>query len=396
MIRTRPVSIFVGLAVLAGTPILGQLRDPHSEHQSATGVFRSVEHNYRLVTVAENLEHPWAIAFLPGGDVLVTERPGRLRIIRNDTLLPDSVPGVPEVLARGQGGLMDVVPHPDFASNRFLYLSYSKPTGERQATSAVIRGRFVNDTLTDVEEIFVAVSQGNGHYGCRLAFDADGYLFITTGDRQAPPRGDLATHPAQDLSNHHGTVNRIHDDGRVPEDNPFVGREGAQPEIWSYGHRNPQGLVIDHSTSNIWVTEHGPQGGDELNLVLPGRNYGWPVIGFGVNYRSGQAIHEGTHHEGMEQPAFVWVPSIAASGLALYKGDAFPRWRGNLFAGGLAGEKISRFTLDGEEVIVDETLVHRMGRIRDVREGPDGYIYIAIDGNGGEPTQILRLEPADS
>ncbi|MEE3274511.1 MAG: PQQ-dependent sugar dehydrogenase, partial [Acidobacteriota bacterium] len=200
MIRTRPVSIVVGLAVLAGTPILGQLPDSNSEHQSTTGVFRSVEHNYRLVTVADNLEHPWAIAFLPDGDVLVTERPGRLRIIRNDTLLPDSVPGVPEVLARGQGGLMDVVPHPDFALNRFLYLSYSKPTGERQATTAVIRGRFENDTLTDVEEIFVAVSQGNGHYGCRLAFDPDGYLFITTGDRQAPPRGDLATHPAQDLS----------------------------------------------------------------------------------------------------------------------------------------------------------------------------------------------------
>ena len=191
-------------------------------------------------------------------------------------------------------------------------------------------------------------------------------------------------------------MNRIHDDGRVPEDNPFIGQDGVQPEIWSYGHRNPQGLVIDHSTSNIWITEHGPQGGDEVNLVLPGRNYGWPVIGFGVNYRSGQAIHEGTHREGMEQPAFVWVPSIGASGLTLYKGDAFPRWRGNLFAGGLSGEKISRFTLDGEEVVMDETLVHRMGRIRDVREGLDGYIYIAIDGNSNEPTQILRLEPAGS
>jgi glucose/arabinose dehydrogenase len=357
-------------------------------------VIPSTHHDYRVVTVAEGLINPWSIAFLPSGDMLVTERPGRLRIVRDGRLLPDPVPGVPDVLAQGQGGLLDVVAHPDFASNRLIYLSFSKPVpGEEGATTAVVRGRFDNDRLTDVEEIFEAVSRGRGHYGSRIAFDGQGHVFISVGDRQAPSTGDLEAHPAQDLSNHHGTIIRLHDDGRVPDDNPFVGQAGARPEIWSYGHRNAQGLAVHPETGDLWANEHGPQGGDELNRVTPGANYGWPVIGFGVNYRSGTTIHEGTHREGMESPIHVWVPSIATSGLLIYTGDRFPRWRGNMFVGGLAGEQLARLELDGTTVRHEETLARGMGRIRDVRQGPDGYIYLAIDHRGGEPTSIVRLEP---
>jgi glucose/arabinose dehydrogenase len=335
------------------------------------------------------------MAFLPGGDLLVTERPGRLRLVRNGQLVAEPVSGVPAVLAQGQGGLLDVVLHPNFASNSLIYLSFSKPLVEgRGATTAVIRARYENARLSDVQEIFEAVSRGAGHYGSRLAFDRQGFLFITIGDRQAPPSGDLEAHPAQDLSNHHGTVVRLHDDGRVPADNPFVGREGARPEIWSYGHRNQQGLVIHPETGDIWATEHGPQGGDELNLIRPGLNYGWPVVGYGVNYRSGATIHVGTHREGMEPPVHIWVPSIATSGLLLYTGDRFPAWRGNLFVGGMAGEQLARLTLDGQRVVNEETLVQGRGRIRDVRQGPDGFIYLAIDDRQGRPRSILRLEPA--
>jgi aldose sugar dehydrogenase len=361
-----------------------------------TTVYRSAEHDYRVVTVAEGLVNPWSIAFLPGGDMLLTERPGRLRIVRKGKLLPAAVDGLPKVFAEGQGGLLDVVPHPNFASNRLLYISYSKPgAAPTQSNTAVIRGRFENDRLTGVQQIFESVAQGRGHYGCRLAFDRNGYLFLTLGDRQVAPSGNLDAHPAQDLSNHHGVIVRIHDDGRVPADNPFVKRAGALPEIWSYGHRNPQGLAIHPGTGEIWANEHGPQGGDELNLIQPGRNYGWPVIGFGVNYQTGQAIHSGTHREGMEQPVKVWVPSIGISGLMFYTGDRFPRWKGNLFAGGMAGALLSRLTLEGQRVTGEETLVQRQGRIRDVRQGPDGYIYLAIDNREGQPTPVVRLEPAE-
>ncbi len=357
-------------------------------------VMRSAFHDYRVVTVADGLEHPWAIAFLPDGDILITERPGRLRIVRDGTLLPDPVSGTPEVYAQGQGGLLDVVPHPDFASNRLLYLSYSKPYADDDgATTAIIRGRFENDRLTNVEELFVANSHGNGHYGSRIVFDGNGYIFFSVGDRQAPSRGDLEAHPAQDRTNHHGTINRLHEDGRIPTDNPFVNESDVEPSIWSFGHRNPQGLAIDPATGNIWATEHGPQGGDELNLIRRGANYGWPVIGFGVNYRSGTVIHEGTHREGMEQPVDVWVPSIATSGLLFYSGEAFPEWRGNVFAGGLAGQQVARLTMDGEEVIDEETLAQRIGSVRDVRQGPDGLIYLAIDHRRGELTAVVRLEP---
>ena len=386
MIRT-------GLAVAAcstllAAPVLGQ-----APGEATT--LKSLHHDYRVVTVAEGLVNPWSMAFLPGGDILVTERPGRLRLIRGGKLLEAPVQGVPQVVARGQGGLLDVVLHPNFASNGLVYLSYSKPMGDStQSTTAVARGRFENDRLTGVEDIFVADTRGApGHYGSRLAFSRDGFLFVTVGDRMVPPSGDLAAHPAQNVTNHHGTINRIHDDGRVPSDNPFVGREGAKGEIWSFGHRNAQGLLVHPESGDVWATEHGPQGGDELNLIKKGVNYGWPVVGFGVNYRTGAAIHSGTTKEGMEPPAHVWVPSIAVSGLLLYTGDKFPAWKGSIFAGGMAGEQLARLTLDGQKPELAEVLVRRHGRIRDVRQGPDGLIYLAIDNRQGQPTPIVRLEP---
>ena len=385
MVRT-PARVFValGLFLFVAKPVLGQ-----------GPVLRSAHHDFRVVTVADGLIGPWSIAFLPGGDILITEKSGRLRLVRNGILRMEPIGGVPAVLDQGQGGLMDVVPHPDFESNQFVYLTYSKPIGDgSEATTALGRGRFVNDRLMDFEDIFVSQTRGRaGHFGSRLAFDADGYIFVTVGERQIPSSGDLEAHPAQDITNHHGTVNRLNDDGSVPTDNPFAGQGDARPEIWSYGHRNPQGLAIHPETGDIWITEHGPQGGDELNRILPGLNYGWPVIGYGVNYGSGLAIHEGTRREGIESPTYFWVPSIATAGLMVYTGDLFPEWKGNIFAGGLAGQQMARLTMEGQRVAQEETLLQGLGRVRDIRQSPDGYIYVSIDGRA-QPSAVVGLEPA--
>ncbi|HEU4997137.1 MAG TPA: PQQ-dependent sugar dehydrogenase [Gemmatimonadaceae bacterium] len=391
----KTVLSLTGLVLLASCATSART-DVAVQPQGSAAVVRTAEHDFRIVTVAEGLVNPWSMAFLPGGDMLVTERPGRLRIIRNGKLLPDPVSGLPKLRVGGQGGLLDVVPHPDFATNHLIYFSYAKPSADTlQGTTAVARARFENDCLNDVQEIFEAKvwSTGRGHHGSRLAFDRQGYLYITLGDRQVPPAGNLEAHPAQDLTNHFGKTIRLHDDGRVPADNPFVNRTDARPEIWTYGHRNMQGLVIHPVTGDVFTTEHGPQGGDELNFIQPGRNYGWPVIGFGVNYRTGAAIHSGTHRDGMEQPIHVWVPSIGTSGLMIYTGDRFPQWKGNFFAGGMAGEQLVRLTVDGRRVVSTELVVQRKGRIRDVRQGPDGLIYLAIEDREGKPTPIVRLEP---
>jgi glucose/arabinose dehydrogenase len=382
MMRRVLSVLAVAVAVSAGTPIFGQ------------SVLRSALHDYRVVPILEPLVQPWSIAFLPGGDMLITERPGRLRIVRNGKLLPAPVDGVPAVFHSSQGGLLEVAPHPNFATNRLLYLTYSKGD-DKQSTTALIRGRFEKDRLTDVQQLFESISQGRGHFGGKIAFDKNGYLFLSLGDRQVAPAGKLEAHPAQDLSNHHGKMIRLHDDGRVPADNPFVNRAGARPEIWSYGHRNVQGLAIHPETGDIWANEHGPQGGDELNRILPGLNYGWPVIGYGVNYTTGLAIHAGTHQKGMEQPMHIWVPSIGISGLMIYTGDRFPQWRGNFFVGGMAGQRLVRLTMKGTRAVNEEALVPQMGRIRDVRQGPDGLIYLVTDDRDGKPTPIYRVEPVE-
>lgn len=402
--------------VLTTIAATGPLAAQRTADPVASGeVIQSAWHDFRVVEIADGLINPHSIAFLPNGDVLVTERPGRLRIIRDDVLLPDPVEGLPPILALGQGamslngleqaGLREVRLHPDFEQNRLLYLSYVKPGAGGLGTLAVARGRYEDDRLSNVEEIFHAYAHGNGSerssmWGGRLAFDGEGYLFITLGDRQWPSVGDLEQHPAQQLFNHNGTTLRIHDDGRVPDDNPFVGQGDARPEIWTYGHRNAQGLAIHPETGEAWLNEHGPQGGDEVNRLVPGGNYGWPVVGFGVNYRSGSAIHAGTRAEGMEMPTHVWVPSIGVSGMLFYGGAAFPEWRGDIVVGGMSGQRLVRLHVDGVVIDREEVLLQNVGRIRDVAESPEGHLYLAIDGGtrweDGPPTKILRVEPAGS
>lgn len=389
--------MFRTLLKLAGTALLATAA---VSVNAQSDVYHAANHDYRVVTVAEDLVQPWSMAWLPGGDMLITEKPGRLRVVRDGRLLPEAVPGVPDVFYEGQGGLFDVLPHPNFNDNRWVYLTYSKKT-EGSSATAIARGRFENDRLTNVVEIFEAQAVGFGHYGGKIVFDNDGYMFLTLGDRMAPPVGDeaaLRAHPAQDRSNHQGVVVRLNDDGTVPNDNPFVGQSGILPEIWSYGHRSPQGLAIHPETGDLWESEHGPQGGDEINRIEPGNNYGWPVVGRGANYGAfGRPIHIGISEEGMVQPAQFWVPSIATSGLMVYTGDKFPMWYGNIFSGSLAGEQLARLQLDDDyrNVVVEETLVYDIGRIRDVRQGQDGYIYLAISDRNGEPTSVVRLEPAD-
>jgi len=362
-------------------------------------LYYASNYRYRIATVVEGFVQPWSIAWLPDGEMLVTERPGRLRVVRSGHLLPDPVAGLPEVFyeTTGQAGLFDVTPHPDFADNRLLYLSFAKDLGDR-TTTVIVRGRFENDRLSNVEEIFSANAEGARHFGGRMVFDSDGYLFLALGDRQAPPTGDLEAHPAQHLDDHIGVTIRLNDDGSVPADNPFARQSGAMAENWTYGHRSPQGLAIHPETGDLWETEHGPQGGDELNILEPGKNYGWPVIGRGVNYGEGNPIHATIVREGMEQPEHFWVPSIAASGLMIYTGDKFPQWYGDIFAGGLNGQQIAHVMLDDDfrTVVREETLAYQLGRVRDIRQGPDGYIYFAIDDRqNATPTAIMRLEPAN-
>lgn len=341
-------------------------------------------------TVARGLAHPWGLAFLPEGRMLVTERPGRLRIVAPDGTLGPPVDGVPAVDARGQGGLLDVALDPDFPGNGRVYLSYAEPgTGDQAGTNgtAVARGRLSGNRLTEVTVIFRQHDKhaSSAHFGSRLVFDRDGRLFVTTGDRFSR-RND-----AQVLGSHVGKVVRIQTDGAVPSDNPFVRREGARPEIWSYGHRNVQGAALHPQTGELWTHEHGPQGGDELNVTLPGRNHGWPVVSHGAEYGSGRPIGEGRTKAGMEPPLHTWVPSIAVSGMAFLTSDRYPGWRGNLFVGALRGQALVRLQLDGRRVVQEDRLLTDLGeRIRDVRQGPDGWLYLLTDSDDG---RILRLRP---
>ncbi len=345
----------------------------------------SERHAFKLVEVAEGLENPWGLAFLPGGDILVTEKPGRLRLIRDGVLRAEPIEGLPEIEEVGQGGLLDVAPHPNFSENRILYFSNAGKQGGHYGTE-VARLRFVEDRLEGLDVLLVLQPKSGGgrHFGSRLVFDRQGLLYVTSGDRGDPDK-------AQDRGNMYGSVLRIRDDGEVPEDNPFVGQAGVRPEIYSYGHRNPQGLTRRPGTDQIWAVEHGPRGGDELNLIRAGVNYGWPVITYGKSY-AGFSIGEGTEKEGMAQPAKYWVPSISPSGLTFYDGAAFPKWQGNLFLGALSGEVLVRLELEGDRVIHEERLLEDFDeRIRDVRQGPDGFLYILTDSGDG---QLLRLEPA--
>jgi len=338
-------------------------------------------------TIASGLEHPWSLAHLPDGTMLVTERPGRMQRVDRAGRLREVV-GVPKVAAVGQGGLLDVVLAPDFEQTQELFFSYAEPRDGGNGTS-VARARLDGDRLVDVTVIFrqMPTVDSPGHFGSRLVFARDGTLFVTLGERQLKH----FTIRAQDLESHFGKIVRIRRDGSVPPDNPFVDVPGARPEIWSYGHRNVQGAALHPQTGELWITEHGPKGGDELNLVRPGANYGWPLVTYGVAY-NGDRIGVGTERPGIDKPKKYWVPSIATSGLTFYNGDRFPSWRGNLFAGGLYGVLV-RLELDGDRVVAEETLLRELReRIRDVREGPDGYLYVLTDSPRG---RILRLEPKE-
>lgn len=340
---------------------------------------------YTITTVAEGLNHPWSLAFLPDGSMLVTERDGGLRVIRDGKLVPEAITGTPAPLLGGQGGLFDIILHPQFATNNIVFLSYAAGEAGANATH-VVRARYDGKALTEFKDIFVASPPKTtlNHYGARMTFIADGTLVITLGD------GFDLREEAQNLNSHLGKIVRINEDGSVPQGNPFVGRNDAKPEIWSWGHRNPQGIVFDAANNRLFEHEHGPRGGDELNLIERGKNYGWPVITYGLDY-SGAVISPLKEREGMEQPLHYWDPSIAPSGMALYTGTKFPAWTGDIFVGALAHMKVVRVDMDGAKVLGTEDLFADLGkRIRDVREGPDGFLYITTDEEAGS---VLRVEP---
>jgi glucose/arabinose dehydrogenase len=364
-----------------GAPMLVQAQAPRSPTPAP------VQGVVRVETVIRGLEYPWALAFLPDGRLLVTERPGRLRIVDQDGRASEPLAGVPQVLARGQGGLLDVALDARFADTRLVYLAYAEPGEGGTAGTAVARGRLGDGRLEDVQVIYRQQPKvrGANHFGSRLVFARDGSLFVTQGERF-----DYRDQ-AQDLSSGLGKIVRIHPDGSVPRDNPFVGRAGAQPEIWSYGHRNVQSAALHPQTGQLWTVEHGARGGDELNRPEAGKNYGWPVISYGVHY-SGAKIGEGTAKPGMEQPVYYWDPVIAPSGLTFYKGEEFRDWQGSLLIGSLRPGLLVRLTLDDGRVTSEARYLADLGeRIRDVRQGPDGRLYLLTDSRDGH---ILRVLPA--
>lgn len=348
--------------------------------------------DYRLETVASGLVRPWSLAWLPDGRMLVTERPGRLRIVGLDGALSEPVAGTPAVVSDDQGGLLDVVCDPAFATNGLIYFTYLEPRGDGGNAMSIARARLVEaggtarlDGLTVLLRTQPEAASGGLNVGSRLAFGADHRLYVTIGDRMT------LRDQAQSLGSDLGKVLRINPDGSIPADNPFVGRAGARPEIYSLGHRNPEGLALDPRSGVLWELEHGAKGGDEINVLRPGRNYGWPVITYGVDY-SGEAIGVGTQKAGMEQPVYYWDPSIAPSGLMVYTGALFPRWKGDLFVGALKAERVVRLRLKGQRVVGEEVLLGELhDRVRDVRQGPDGAIYILTDNDAG---RIMRIRPA--
>jgi glucose/arabinose dehydrogenase len=354
--------------------------------QDKQQLIHSEKHSFRIVPLVAGLENPWSIAFLPDGRMLVTERAGRLRLVSQDFKLdPKPIEGLPDVIASGQGGLFDVVLHPQHAQNGWIYWAYNAP-GTGGWGTALARGKLQGQRMTEVQVLFSMLpkTRSEHHFGGRIVFDNAGMVYLTLGDRGDKDR-------AQKLNDHAGSVIRLHDDGRVPKDNPFVQRTGAFAEKWTLGHRNIQGAAMNPDTGELWTHEHGPQGGDEVNVVRPGLNYGWPVITYGVNYGLGTKIGEGESKPGMVQPLHVWVPSIAPSGMAFVSGSQFPHWRGSLLVGALRGQMLVRLSLEGDKVLSEERLFQgRPGRIRDVRMGPDGLVYLLTDDSQGA---LLRIEP---
>jgi len=330
-----------------------------------------------FVEVVSGLENPWGMAFLPNGDILITEKKGEIRIVRANKLLPDPVEGLPEIHVRGQGGLMDIQLHPKFQQNRWLYLSYGSSEGKGSGGNTTIaRFTYDNGKLSNQKVLYKASpnSTHGNHWGSRIAFDSQGYLYFTIGDR-----GNRDQNP-QDISRDGGKVYRIKDDGTIPEDNPFFDRSGARKAIYSYGHRNPQGLVIDAS-DRIWEHEHGPKGGDEVNLIEPGKNYGWPILSYGVNY-SGTEFAEDTARVGMQSPVIYWVPSIAPCGMTVVRGEKYTGWEGDLIIGSLKFSYLVHARVQGNRIVSQEKIAEGIGRVRSVAQGPDGFLYVGVEGKG--------------
>ena len=362
--------------------------------QAAARTIGMEKPNIRVETVASGLKHPWSLAFLPDGNFLVTERPGFLRVVTPEGKAGNAIYGVPQVVDRGQGGLLDVALDPDFKENRLVYLTYAEKGEGNTNGTAVARGQLtesLSPQLRNLEVIFRQTPKKDSHlhFGSRLVFDREGHLFVMLGERSRVGMRE----EAQELNSHLGKVVRIMPDGSVPQDNPFVGVEGALPEIWSYGHRNQQGAALHPETGKLWTNEHGPRGGDEINIPEAGKNYGWPIVTYGREY-SGLAVGSGeSSAPGMEDPIHHWTPSIGVSGMAFYTGDAIPEWQGSLFVGGLARPGLYRLTLDGNKVTGEERLLADMGaRIRDVRQGPDGAIYLLTDEEDGRLLRIVKAE----
>ena len=349
-------------------------------------VVESEQHAFKLQTVVEGLDTPWGLGFLPDGRLLVSERSGRLLVITPGQPLGDPIAGIPRVWAQQDGGLMDVALHPDYAKNGWIYLAYSDPGTAGASMTAVVRGRIREGKWVDQESLYAPPKDlywvDNSHFGSRFLFDRAGHLFYSIGDRGHEKE-------AQDLGRPNGKIHRIQDDGRVPPDNPFVARAGAQGSIWSYGNRNVQGLAFHPVTGELWASEHGPRGGDELNLIEPGKNYGWPAITYGINY-DGTPVSDRTEQEGMEQPVVQWTPSIGVCGIAFYTGDRFPKWKNDLFVTALVGQELLRLVVEGHKVVHQEVLFRNIGRVRSVTTGPDGYLYVVLNN----PGRILTLAPS--
>jgi aldose sugar dehydrogenase len=374
------------LAIVMLVAIFGACSEKENGNADAGAskqVVESEKQKFTVDTLTNTLKNPWGMTFLPDGRILVTEREGRIVIFKDGQLQPEEIENVPAVYAEGQGGLLDIQLHPDYKSNGWIYLTYAKP-GEGGGGTTLSRTKLEGNKFVEFQELFNAqpfVNSG-AHFGSRIAFDGNGYIFFSSGER-----GTMEN--AQKLENHLGKILRLHDDGRVPADNPFVNTAGAKPEIWCYGNRNPQGLVYDKSTQTLWAHEHGPRGGDELNKIEKGKNYGWPSITYGINY-DGTPITDKNSQEGMEQPVTYWVPSIAPCGMAMVTSDKFPNWKNNLLIGALAFQHVARVELDNGKYVKQEKLLDKVARVRAIAQSPDGFIYVATES----PGLLLKLSPA--
>ncbi len=381
MRMTRFALLLAGLVLAACTS-----KNPADELEVKGEPVVSEKQKFVVDTVASGLQSIWGLAFLSDGRVLLNEKAGDIRIWKDGQVLPEKVTGVPAVYNNGQGGLLDITLHPDYANNGWIYFSFAKPNANGSEGGTVIaRAKLQGNALVEMQELFQALplSSSGVHFGSRIVFDGKGYMFFSSGERGKKEN-------AQDLGNHLGKILRLHDDGRVPADNPFVNTPGAKPEIWSYGHRNPQGLYYDAATGELWNHEHGPKGGDELNLVEKGKNYGWPVISYGINY-DGTILTELKEKEGMEQPVRYWVPSIAPCGITMVTSDRYPNWKGNFIVGALAFQLIARVEVNNRQFVKEERLLEGIGRVRAVVQSPDGYLYVTTEN----PGMVLRLVPVN-